>query len=214
MNRIAYVLGAVLCAAVAAHAADTIEVFGHKWTVFNKADWNITQEDGSAVLDLVTPREPLPGPRRPIQFAVADTPDFDKVTVTADVKPLKRSLIFVFAYRDAAHFDYAHLSTDTATKQPVHNGVFHVYGGERVRISSPEGPAAFPQLGRWYRAELHWNGNTGTVEVSVDGKNIPALHAVDLSLRSGKVGLGSFNETADFKNVKIEGTQTVRRTDQ
>jgi hypothetical protein len=208
MNRIICILGALLCAAVATHAADTIEVFGHKWTVFNKADWNITQEDGSAVLHLVTAREPLPGPRRPIQFAVADTPDWDNVIITADVKPLRRSLIVVFAYRDAAHFDYAHLSTDTGTKQPVHNGIFHVYGGERVRISSPGGPAAFPSLGPWYHAELGWDGKTGTVDVTVNGKTVPALHAVDLSLPSGKVGLGSFDETAEFKNVKIDGSLT------
>jgi hypothetical protein len=42
--------------------------------------------------------------------------------------------------------------------------------------------------------------------VTVDGKAIPALHAVDLSLTSGKVGLGSFDETGDFKNVRISGS--------
>ncbi|MCU1294764.1 MAG: hypothetical protein JWP08_3614, partial [Bryobacterales bacterium] len=30
----------------------------------------------------------------------------------------------------------------------------------------------------------------------------------DLSLTSGRIGLGSFDETAEFKNVKITGSGT------
>jgi len=198
------ILGLLLAAAVCLPAADTLTVFGLKWTVPYSADWQIQNDSGTTVLHMAQGREPLPGPRRPFQFAIADTPDFSNVTVQLDAKPLKRSLMIVYAYRDASHFDYVHFSTDTATKQPVHNGVFHVFGGERVRISSTEGPASFEATDRWYHIEVRWNGTTGRVEASVDGK--PVLTAVDLSLNSGKVGIGSFNETADFKSVKIDGT--------
>jgi hypothetical protein len=44
------------------------------------------------------------------------------------------------------------------------------------------------------------------VQVSVDGRQMPALHAVDLSITSGSVGIGSFDETGDFRNVKITGS--------
>src|ERR1700722_16807693 len=122
-------------------AADSIRVFGYTWTVPNAADWKIDNaRDSSPALRLLVGREPLPGPRRPYQFAIASTPAFQKVEITADLQPTKRSLMIVFAYHDPAHFDYAHLSTDSAQKQPVHNGIFHVYGGERVRISSEKGP--------------------------------------------------------------------------
>ena len=169
------------------------------------ADWKVDQQEGVPVLRLVQNRGPLPGPRRPIQFALADTPDFSRVTLEADVMALGKSLMLVFAYHDEAHFDYAHLSADTGTKQPVHNGIFHVYGGERVRISSPEGPAAFPEDQHWYHARLVYDAKTGEVRVTVDGKPVPALHAFDVSLGPGKVGLGSFDETAVFRNVKIQG---------
>lgn len=183
-------------------ASEEVSVFNHKWTLPQAADWKI--EDG--ILHLVTARGPVAGvPRRPTQFALADTPNFDSVTIEADVQPLKRSLIFVFAYRDEAHFDYAHLSTDTGTKQPVHNGIFHVYGGERVRISSEAGPAAFPAANRWYHVALTHNAQTGEVSVTVDGKPVPALSATDKSLGAGRIGIGSFDETADFKNVRITG---------
>ncbi len=193
-------------AAMAAGAADTLEIFGHKWSVRVAGDWKVEQEGGVPALRLAVHRGPLPGPRRPIQFALAETPPLSRVTLDADVMPLGKSLMLVFAYRDEAHFDYAHLSVDTGTQQPVHNGIFHVYGGERVRISSPQGPAAFPENNRWYHARLSYDAHSGEVRVTVDGKPVPALHAVDLSLGSGKVGLGSFDETAVFRNVKIQST--------
>ena len=184
---------------------DVISAFGYKWTVPNASDWKVEENENTTVLHLMTSREPLPGPRRPIQFALADTPEFQRVTMELDARPLEKSLILVFAYRDNAHFDYVHLSIYRATSEPRHNGIFHVYGGERVRISSEEGPAAFPATKRWYHVRLTYDGQSGSVEVVVDGQSIPSLHAIDLSLRSGKVGVGSFDETGDFKNVKIDG---------
>lgn len=195
----------LLAAACFLGATGTLQVFNHQWTIFDPADWKIETENGVPILRLQTGREPLPGPRRPFQFALADTPAYSQVAVEADIRPLKRSCIIVFAYRDGAHFDYAHLSTDTAAKQPVHNGIFHVYGGERVRISSEAGPAAFAASSRWYHVKLTHDGRTGSVDVAVDGKPIPALHAVDLSLNGGQVGIGSFDETGDFRNIKITG---------
>lgn len=192
-----------LLAALLLPAADTIQIFDHEWSVPNRADWEIQEEGGTPILHMKVGRNPLPGPRRPFQFAIAETEPFSKVTVDADIRPLKRSVMIVYAYRDPAHFDYAHISTDITN--PVHNGVFHVYGGERVRISREGGPASFPEINRWYHVRLVQDGATGTVNVTVDGKAIPALHAVDLSLTTGKVGIGSFNETGDFKNVKITG---------
>lgn len=133
--------------AMAGNAADMLEVFSRQWSVLSAADWKVDQEEGMPVLHLVTPRGPLPGPRRPIQFALADVPGYTRLTVEADVKPLGEAVMIVFAYRDQAHFNYAHLATGTGVKQPAHNGVFHVYGGERVRISDERGPAAFPESG-------------------------------------------------------------------
>lgn len=199
------ILAALLIVSSFLPAAGTLDAFGHHWTVPAASDWKVEQNGGAQILALVVPRGPLPGPRRPIQFALADTPDFEKATLEADVRPLGRSLLFVFADHDPAHFDYAHLSVDTARKEPVHNGVFHVYGGERVRISSDEGPAAFVASGRWYHVRLSFDGTSGTVQVYVDGEQVPAFDAVDLSLRTGRVGVGSFDETGEFKDVKISG---------
>jgi hypothetical protein len=197
------VLTILVVAVVITSAADKLTVFGRDWTVPVASDWKIENVDGAEILRLVEHRGPLPGPRRPIQFALRDIENYGSLTLEADVKPMGGSLLIVFAYRDEGHFDYAHLSVDPGTKQPVHNGIFHVYGGERVRISSEQGPAAFSSSGRWYHVRLVHDAATGTVGVTVDGAAVPALEAVDRSLGPGKAGIGSFDETGEFKNVKI-----------
>ena len=194
---------ALLLAASSLSAADSLSVFDRQWNVPVDADWQVDREDGGAILRLINPRDSLPGPRRPIQFALTEIPRYRKLTVEADVKPLGKSLMIVFAYQDSAHFDYAHLSIDSGEKVPVHNGIFHVYGGERVRISAAGGPPTFAQNKQWHHATLTHDAATGAVTVTVDGKSVAALHAVDTSLGPGNVGLGSFDETAEFKNVKI-----------
>ena len=186
-------------------AAESIEVFGQKWSVPFAADWVIEQDGTAPVLRMLVER-PQREPRRPIQFALADTPDWKKVRIEADVKRLGSSLILVYGYRDPTHFNYAHLSTDTAAKQPVHNGIFHVYGGERVRISPETGPASFTSAEEWYKVQLDYDASTGEVIVLVNGQKNPSLRAIDLSLGAGKVGIGSFFEKAAFRNVQITGT--------
>lgn len=196
---------ALLLAGIASMNAEAIEAFGHQWTVPVAADWNVQTKDSVPVLHLSVPR-PQQQPRRPKQFALAETPNWKTVTVSLEAKAPEGHFIVVYAYRDESHFNYAHLSIDTGVKQSVHNGIFHVYGGDRVRISSEAGPAALPMKDTWVKVQLTHDAKTGIVGVTVDGKPLPAFEAVDLSLGPGRIGLGSFFNTAQFRNVKITGT--------
>jgi hypothetical protein len=191
-----------------AKPADRIRVFGRDWSVPIGADWKVETEAGEEVLHLVTPRPQEKDPRAPYQYALAETPHFRKVTLEAEVKRLpgakSMSLIVVYAWRDPTHFDYAHISADSPNDQPVHNGIFHVYGGDRVRISAARGPAALP-TDAWTPIKLDYDAATGRVEVRVAGALSPSMQAVDLSLDAGRVGLGSFFHAGWFRRVKITG---------
>jgi len=190
--------------------AGVLEAFGYRWRVPEPADWKVEQVEGEEVLKLVVPR-PSTQPRRPIQFALAETPPFTRVTLEAEVRKepfalrqRRTSLILVYAYQDEAHFNYAHLSVDRGTEVEVHNGIFHVFGGDRVRISQLEGPPALTHEG-WHRVRLEFDGRTGTVQVFVEGNPLPSLRGCDLSLRQGRVGLGSFFDMGEFRRVRIQG---------
>jgi hypothetical protein len=193
-------------------AADRLFCFGRTWSVPLAADWELGREDGAEVLRLITPRPAQKEPRRPFQYALLEGSPLRQAVIECEVRRLPPgrpcSLILVYAWRDYGHFNYAHLSNDSAAEQPVHNGIFHVYGGDRVRISADKGPGTL-LTDDWHQVRLAWEGQTGLVEVSVNGKTSPSLRAVDLSLTSGRAGLGSFFNTGAFRNVKISGEPAV-----
>jgi len=206
--RFAFVFPLLLCGALGAQ--DTIQAFGLKWSVPIAADWKVEQAGGVETLRLLVPR-PSTEPRRPTQFAVAGTPAYIRVTVEAEMKKepaaarnRHTSLMIAYAWRDKDHFNYAHLSVDAAMQQPVHNGIFHVFGGDRVRISSNEGPATLTSE-EWHKVRLVYDGKAGKVQVWVDGKTSPSMQATETKLGEGQVGLGSFFDLGEFRNVRIQG---------
>jgi hypothetical protein len=182
-----------------AAAAGSIEAFGMKWSVPYGKEWSFQ----NGVLTMLAAR-PQESPRFPVQYALLSDKSYEQVTIECEVKREGGSVILVYAWRDATHFNYAHLSVDSPEKQIVHNGIFHVYGGERVRISKGTGAGSLPTR-EWTKVKLDYDAKTGRVDVLVDGKAYPSLVGVDLSLGAGKVGMGSFFETGEFRNVKITG---------
>ena len=210
--------GLLLLAALPLPAADsappaTIQAFGYKWSVPFAEDWKIEKDNGGDVLVMLKARPPVaPEPRRPTQFALAEVPDYGRVRIEVDVKrhsDKEKSIILVYGWKDAAHFNYAHLSVDDPAKQPVHNGIFHVYGGDRVRISpTTGGPGGLADLA-WHHVQLTYDAAAGEVRALVDGKQSTALRGIDLSTGAGRVGIGSFFETASFKNFKLTGVPVL-----
>jgi hypothetical protein len=169
-------------------------------------DWTVETLDGQPALRLTTARPMESNPRRPYQYALAQTPPLSKFTLEMEARrnPVKKSgaLIVVYAWQDPDHFDYVHLCGDSATEQPVHNGVFHVYGGDRSRISPDKGPGSLVTPA-WHSIKVTWDASSGLVEATVDGSANPSLRAVDLSLGPGRVGIGSFFDVADFRSLRL-----------
>lgn len=190
-----------------AAAAERIHAFGMAWSVPIGADWKVAQVDGIETLSLLVARPQQKDPRRPFQYALAETEPIGKFTLELEVQPGKagESLIIVYAWRDYEHFNYVHLSVDAASRQPVHNGIFHVYGGDRSRISPEQGPGTLPD-GNWRVVKVTYDAATGIVEATVDGKANPSLRAADFSLGAGRIGLGSFFNTANFRKFKLTRT--------
>lgn len=180
--------------------AEEIEAFGLRWQVISASDWKA--EGGE--LRLLTARPQQSNPRRPVQFALARTEPLARFTLEVEVmrSSPKGSLILVYAWQKDGYFNYVHLSDDPASKVEVHNGVFHCFGGDRVRISPLEGPGSLP-TGGWHAVRMRYDAASGMVQAWVDGKTSPSLKAVDLSLGAGRIGLGSFFNTASFRRFRL-----------
>jgi len=185
---------------------ERVRCFGQTWLVCAAADWKAESTPDGDVLHLDVPRPQEGNPRAPVQYALLEAPAPGCFTLDVEVRSdlPSVSLIVVYAWKEPVHFNYVHLSTDPARKQPVHNGVFHVYGGDRVRISNDEGVAALAPSTKWTSVRIVYDASTHLVETWIDGQLNTSLRAVDFSLGAGAIGLGSFFDKGSFRKFSLK----------
>jgi len=171
------------------------------WDFPFSEDWVIRGEPGNHFLHMLRNREPGV-PRRPLQFARLRNMNVGSFKMEARVRRESTSLIVVFNYVDTLHFYYAHLSADRGTQQPVHNGLFIVNGEPRERIAGADADPALPDQG-WHKVRIERSAPSGSVEVFIDDEKQPRFSVVDRTFNCGQVGIGSFDETGDFDDVKL-----------
>ncbi len=53
------------------------------------------------------------------------------------------------------------------------------------------------------RVRVERETTSGAIRVFFDGDSTPMLTAVDRTFTSGRVGVGSFDETGEFKNLQV-----------
>jgi len=175
------------------------------------ADWTL---DGSGTWDIVngalqlrtagTPAGPI---RRPSALAILKSDPFTNVVIEAELKSTQsvdvpvRDVEIVFGYESPTRFYYVHLAGIT---NAVHNGVFLVADADRRRLDEP---TSQPQMKdqAWHRVRLERDPFTGRIEVFVDGSKTPVLKATDTTIRAGRVGFASFDDTGEFRNIVIRG---------
>jgi hypothetical protein len=143
--------------------------------------------------------------RRPATVVVYRTPLFQRVTLdvelrsTAPVDVIYRDLQLIFGYESPTRFYYVHLSAIT---DDVHNGVFLVDNADRRRLDAGTTPPVLKDQD-WHRVRLERDGATGRIQVFFDGSATPAWDLVDTTIKAGRVGLGSFDDTGEFRNVVV-----------
>lgn len=177
-----------------------------RWQMPFLEDWAILAEGGNHYLHMKRSRDPAV-PRRPVQFALIKGVRVGSFDFQARVRREGRSMIVVFNYVDSLHFYYTHLSMDTGSRQPVHNGIFLVNDGPRVRIAGLGAPAALPDTS-WHRIRVLRDAATGRISVWSDVQRAPIFTVTDRTFTCGQIGVGSFDETGDFDDVELKSDET------
>jgi len=179
--------------------------FTREWTLDGNGTWTMSR----GLLALVQPGRPLGTIRRPSALAVLATPDFTDVTLDVDVRstaPLpevtpRRDALLIVGYQSPTRFYYVHLS---AVRDDVHNGIFVVHDADRRRIDSRSDTAPLRDQA-WHRARVVREVSSGRLAVFVDDLTTPIMDATDRPLTQGRIGVGSFDDTAEFRGVRVTG---------
>jgi hypothetical protein len=112
-----------------------------------------------------------------------------------------RDVCFLFGGQDASHFYYVHL----ATKADEHaNSIFLVNGEPRVSIATERTEGTHWDEG-WHHVRVIRDATAGSIEIYFDDMAKPVMKATDRNFGKGKIGFGSFDDTADFAKIVICG---------
>jgi hypothetical protein len=162
--------------------------------------WQWATEDGVGCLELFGTSHYQPPHRSPLAMALVRDAEFGDFTMRVKARQTgreypHRDLVFVFAYRDADHFAYAHLATKG--DENAHH-VMLVDGADRRPVTTARTEGVAWGDG-WHDIELRREGTL--VRVFFDGVG-PVLRA-EVPQGAGRVGVGSFDDTGRFRDLHV-----------
>ena len=172
-------------------------------------NWRVAEEDGSLVYRLIAPGPPG-AVRAPTSLSILkdfDVTDFvftGRLKCGAETNNIYRSVVIVFHYQDPIHFYYAHFA---AISDKVHNIIGLVNGKDRVKINREPLGQSIPRLKdlKFHDFKVIYDAETGEIKAFLDDMTTPILTANDKTLNHGFVGVGSFDDTGSFDDIKLWG---------
>jgi hypothetical protein len=177
-------------------------------------NWQVAEEDGSMVYQLLTPGEPGEI-RAPNDWSVLSGFPVGSFSFTGRLKShtdpefIERDLCVIFHQQDPTHFYYVHFS---ASSDGVHNIIGLVNGADRVKINrEPAGESVFRLTDlAWHDFKVTFDGETGEIQAFLDDMEVPILTASDSTLPHGLVGVGSFGDIGSFDDLMLWGETSQR----
>lgn len=169
--------------------------------------------DGRSALEILRPSRYAPPVRSPRAIALVQYLLVADFVLEVDVQQTGRE----YAHRDACvffgfeapdRFYYVHLAS--RADQHAH-GVFLVDRAPRRNVTARRTHGVDWGQGRWRHVVVARDATTGEIRVWVDGSERPVLEAREKTLRLGQVGLGSFDDTARFRNLRLWAPRWVYR---
>jgi hypothetical protein len=138
-------------------------------------------------------------------FVVGDFVLEVKVRETAP-ESAHRDCCLVFGYQDPAHMYYVHFARTKG--DPNANQVFIVNDANRRKITDPDKESSPNQwTGQWQRLKIVRRVADGLIEAYFEDMDKPVMVAHDKTFTWGRVGIGTFDDTADFAEVKLWGNK-------
>jgi len=172
-----------------------------QWDIDGSGQWRMSGN----VLQLHTAGVPAGPIRKPAAVAIFKSAPVADFTLEVDVRSTApvdldvRDVLLIFGYQSPTRFYYVHLSKRT---DAVHNGIFLVNDADRKRLDLPTSVGRLVDQ-QWHRIRLVRETAGGQIRVFFGSDPNPVLSAVDATLTSGRVGVGSFDETAEFRAMEL-----------
>lgn len=195
---------------------ETFENGADAWKPTDAKAWRVVElPEGGFAYELFGKSDYTPPHRSPLNISLLDGLELGDFILTARVKTTgrdygHRDMCIFFGHRDPAHFYYVHIGQ---AHDPNSHQVMIVQDAPRTSIAKTanDGVAWNPE--QWHEVKLVRDTASGRIALYFDDMEKPVLTAVDKTFLKGRIGLGSFDDTGLWDNLRIY-TPVADRPDQ
>jgi hypothetical protein len=193
-------------------AASTFDTHGlEAWEFTDPEAWRIAEVDGQKVLEQHSASDYQPEVRSPLNIALMEHLWLNSFVMDLEVRSTTRDyghrdLCLFFGHQDPSHFYYVHLGKEA---DPHAHSIFLVDGEPRVSIAK-ERTEGTPWTDEWHHVRLVRNVVEGTIAVYFDDMETPIMTTEDKTFGTGRIGVGSFDDSGQFRNIRIWGNKGGR----
>jgi len=190
-------------------ASEDFEQGAAKWKPADPDGWKVKPGEKGHVYSQFKKNSPYKPPHRsPFNISILSEPIVGDFVLTARVLSTHpdyghRDACVVFGYQDAAHFYYVHFGKQTDDHA---NQIFIVNDKPRTKISTLTTPGT-PWDEKWHDVKIVRRVSEGTVEVYFDDMTKPVMKASDKTFAWGRIGVGTFDDTSDWDDIKLHGVK-------
>jgi len=175
--------------------------------------WRIDKMDGNSKLELFEASEYEAVVRSPINIAMINGLVFSDFNLEVKLAQTgkeygHRDLCLFFGMKDPTNFYYVHLAT---TPDDHANNIFIVNDAPRTKIASKTSEGTdWGATDLWHAARIERRVSEGTIKVFFDNMDTPVMEASDTHFIFGHIGVGSFDDTGKFDDIKIWAPSLVK----
>jgi hexosaminidase len=179
------------------------------WNPNIPKNWRVDTEEDSQAYHLAVPGE-MGSIVAPSSWAILKGFDMGSFAFTgqvkckADLENPHRDMVIIFHFQNPTHFYYVHFSASSDDK---HNIIGLVDGKDRVKINMEPAGKTIPRLtdSEFHDFRVSYDAESGKILVYMDDMTTPIMTAVDKTFTHGLVGIGSFDDTGCFDNIRLWG---------
>jgi len=178
---------------------------GLDFVVSDPAAWRIGDERGNHFLEQFAQSAYTPPYRSPLNIAVLTGPYLGDFVLEVDVQQTgreyaHRDACILFGFQDPAHFLYAHLAS--SADDNAHQ-VQLVAAHDRVPVTQHRSFGVAWGEKVWHHVRVERSVEHERVRVFFDHQASPVLEARGEALQEGWIGLGTFDDSARFDNLRL-----------
>ena len=189
---------------------DDFENGAGRWKSTDASAWKVTKTDKGSYFSLIKDSNYSPPHTSPLNIAWLQGVELGDFQVTMKVRSTTRNyghrdICFFLGRQDAAHFYYCHVSKAMDDRA---NQIFIVNGAARTKISEKTTDGT-PWDDNWHDIKIVRKLGDGLIEVYFDDMETPIMVAHDKTFGRGGFGIGSFDDTADYDDIKITSLEAT-----